>query len=152
MNDLIIVTGLPGSGKSTYVSQNFCAETPRIDMRRFWADDTTWQDRMYNALLEISSLSAPTTVIEGVFGPESSLPGLVMTAQDMGLSVKVVVVDTPANICFAGIVDNYLKDGDVERAMARAGILYWKRREFERPESLPDCEISIVRRNKNDSR
>ncbi len=141
MMTVVIVGGLPASGKSTWIAQHY-PEYPVLDMEQlrlelapeFHNSYDNWHARMHLAedrLYEYAKMDEPPAfvIVEGIFWPHSASLNM-LQAYLRGLQrdfpnvrQEYHLMDTPASLCKLNVLRDYLKDGDAERRDGRTMLI-----------------------------
>ena len=103
---IVVLVGLPGSGKSTYLERIGAAGLSSDAIRRLLADDATDQtinDRVFETLRYLLrqrlALGRPVTYIDATnLTPQERLPYIAIGA-DFGCQVEALYFDTPLDVC-----------------------------------------------------
>ena len=103
---IVVLVGLPGSGKSTYLDQMAAAALSSDALRKLLADDETDQtihDRVFQALRYLLrqrlALERPVTYIDATnLTPEERRP-YIGIGKSYGCEVEAVYFDVPLEVC-----------------------------------------------------
>jgi predicted kinase len=103
---IVVLVGLPGSGKSTYLEQMGAAALSSDALRKLLADDETDQtihDRVFQALRYLLrqrlALERPVTYIDATnLTPEERRP-YIGIGKSYGCEVEAVYFDVPPEVC-----------------------------------------------------
>jgi predicted kinase len=105
---VVVLVGLPGSGKSTWLAQQGAAGLSSDAIRHWLADDETDQTIHWRVFLTLRfllrqrlSIGRPLTYIDATsLTPEERRP-YVRIAQSRGCDAEAVFFDVPLEICLA---------------------------------------------------
>jgi predicted kinase len=103
---LIILVGLPGSGKSTYVESRRLPALSSDEMRRLLADDATDQTihaRVFSALRYLArqrlAIRRPLTVIDATHLTKKERKPWIEMAACLDCDVEAIYFDVPVEVC-----------------------------------------------------
>ncbi|MBZ5617825.1 MAG: ATP-binding protein [Acidobacteriia bacterium] len=103
---IVVLVGLPGSGKSTYLERKYAVGLSSDTLRRWLADDETDQtihDRVFQTLRYVLrqrlALGRPVTYIDATnLTPQDRAP-YIGIGRSYGCEVEAVFFDLPLEVC-----------------------------------------------------
>ena len=106
MQRVIVVVGLPGSGKSTWLEENNCSTLSSDELRRLLRDDPTDQTingvvfGLLRKLLTMRiQLGAPVTYIDATNLTRKDRRAYIKIADLYGCQAEALFFDTPIEVC-----------------------------------------------------
>ena len=106
MQRVIVVVGLPGSGKSTWLEENSCPTLSSDELRRLLRDDPTDQSingvvfGLLRKLLTMRiQLGAPVTYIDATNLTRKDRRAYIKIAELYGCQSEALFFDTPIELC-----------------------------------------------------
>ncbi len=106
MQRVIVVVGLPGSGKSTWLEENNCPTLSSDELRRLLRDDPTDQTingvvfgLMRKLLTMRIQLGAPVTYIDATNLTRKDRRAYIKIAELYGCQPESLFFDTPIEVC-----------------------------------------------------
>jgi len=131
MAKVIVVAGLPGSGKSTYIRDNL-SDIPGVDVadiyrehrERFPSYPITWEMAHSKLLRQVIQLTEDhsTVWVEGLFRPDSpSLHQLKDALKVKGVALEVIRLNASVEECFTRVVKQF-NEGEISPEDTRARV------------------------------